>query len=133
MATESDHAPRVTQVLVAEDDAIIAFDIVKSLLAAGADVVGPAICVERAIELAEAETVDCAILDIRFGDGLIFPAALVLRQKGARIIFCTAYSDLESLRRDWPESYIVAKPVMPKLLLEAVAACCPQLTIPREG
>ena len=120
MTTESDQPPQAMRVLVAEDDAIVAFDIVKLLLAAGADVVGPAISVQRAIELAETDTVDCAILDIKFGDGLIFPAALLLRRKGARIIFYTAYADLESLSRDWPEALIVAKPNPPERLLQSV-------------
>jgi DNA-binding response OmpR family regulator len=57
--------------------------------------VGPARSLERALELAEAEDLDCAVLDVRLDGELIFPAAEVLRQKGRAIVFYTCQADLK--------------------------------------
>ena len=56
-----------TKVLVAEDDPILAFDIMRELMEAGADVVGPALSVARALELAEQENLSCGVLDVAAG------------------------------------------------------------------
>ena len=63
------------KVLVAEDEAILALDLVQTLSKAGANIIAPAKTVERAVELAQKEDLDCSILDVRLKDGLVFPAA----------------------------------------------------------
>jgi DNA-binding response OmpR family regulator len=87
------------RVLVAEDEPLLAYDIVTILMKAGAAVIGPAFSAERALELAKAEQLTCGVLDARLRDGLVFPAACVLRQKGAGIVFYTAQYDPEAKAR----------------------------------
>jgi DNA-binding response OmpR family regulator len=59
--------------MVAEDEAILAFDLVEALAQAGANVIGPVASVERAVELAHQEALDCSVLDVMLKDGLVFP------------------------------------------------------------
>src|SRR5262245_16520007 len=111
-------------VLVAEDEPIVAFEIVSLLRLAGAKVWGPATSLARTLELANSEHFDCAVLDVMLRGGLAFPAASVLRQQGAGLVFYTGYHDLEGLERDWPACQVLLKPAPPKLLVKAVRAAC---------
>jgi hypothetical protein len=97
------------------------------LLAAGADVKGPAFSLERALELVKAEHLSCAVLDVKLGDSLVFPVASLLRLRGVGIVFHTGIGDPQALRRDWPEAAVLVKPAPWDLLKRAVtAACCPE-------
>ncbi len=69
------------RILVAEDDPLLAFDLIGLLLKAGAQIAGPALSLERALELARAEPLNCGVLDVKLRDGLVFPAARILRDK----------------------------------------------------
>ena len=57
------------RVLVVDDEFLIAMDIETMLEDMGMQVVGPATTLKAALELAETETIDCAILDVDLGDG----------------------------------------------------------------
>jgi DNA-binding NarL/FixJ family response regulator len=95
---------RGARILVAEDEPLLALDLMNTLMRAGAAVLGPAMCLERALELVWAETFHCGVLDVRLRDGLVFAAAEVLRDKGAGIVFHTAQDNPEQLKRDWPDA-----------------------------
>jgi DNA-binding response OmpR family regulator len=124
MARASKKLLHGSRVLVAEDDPFVAFDIMKTLREAGAEILGPAMSHARALELAIIEDLDCAVLDVTLRDGLIFPAASILRQRGAGLVFYTSHQDLEGLKRNWPASQVLLKPAPPKLLVQAVKAAC---------
>jgi len=97
----------------------------RVLLMAGAQVIGPAMSLERTLELALAENPSCGVLDVRLRDGLVFPAAHLLRARGAGIVFHTGQIDPEGLKRDWPGTEVLFKPAPLRLLIPAVlAACC---------
>jgi CheY-like chemotaxis protein len=114
------------RVLIAEDNPILAFDIVSLLRDAGAETWGPAKSLRDALLLAECSPLDCGLLDVSLSDALVFPAAEVLRNRGINIIFYTGYGDPDRLKRDWPTAQVLIKPVPPQLLVQAiVAACCP--------
>jgi DNA-binding response OmpR family regulator len=113
------------RVLVAEDNPLLAFDIMRVLSEAGGNVVGPALSLARALELAVQETLNCGVLDVQLRDGLAYPAARVLRQKGAGILFYTGHADPDGLKRAWPEAEVLFKPAPLRLLIPAlIAACC---------
>ena len=116
------------RVLVAEDNPLVAFDIMAGLLKAGAHIMGPALSVERAIELAQLEAADCAVLDVKLRDGLVFPAAQILKEKEAGIGFYTGHINPESLKQQWPEAEVLIKPVPMQTLVRAVTAACKQQT-----
>jgi two-component system, response regulator PdtaR len=111
-------------VLVAEDEPFVAFDIMKTLREAGAEILGPAFSLARALELVSTEDLDCAVLDVMLRDGSIFPAAKLLRQQGAGLVFYTGRFDLDRLKRAWPGAQALLKPASPNLLVQAVKAAC---------
>jgi CheY-like chemotaxis protein len=126
METASDKLLHGSRVLVVEDEPLIAFDIVKTLRGAGAETLGPALSLARALELATAERLDCAVLDVMLRDGTVFRAARLLHQRGAGLVFYTGYFALDRLKRAWPGAQVLLKPASPKLLVEAVRSVCAQ-------
>jgi CheY-like chemotaxis protein len=114
------------KVLFVEDEAILALEMIKALLDAGAEVIGPVLSVRRAVELAKSQTLDCGFFDVALKDGLVFPAAEVLRQKGIGIVFYTGQADPEAIMRDWPKAKVLQKPTpLPALLQAVIEACVP--------
>ncbi len=112
------------RVLVAEDDPLLAFDLIGLLLKAGAQIAGQALSLERALELARAEQLNCGVLDVKLRDGLVFPAARILRDKGAGIVFYTGHHDPEGLKQDWPQAHVLLKPAPLHVLMRAVIEAC---------
>lgn len=112
------------RILVAEDEAILALDMICLLSKAGAEVIGPAMTVERALQLANEEDVDCGILDVSLGDGPVFPAAEVLKRKGAGLVFHTGHPDPDAIARQWPAAKVLAKPAPMKVLMAMVIEVC---------
>ncbi len=122
----SEHQPlQGALILIAEDEPLLAFEMMNVLLKAGAKVIGPAMSVERTLELVLAEKLTCAVLDVKLRDGLVFPAARLLRERGAGIVFHSAHIEPEGLKRDWPDTEVLSKPAPLRLLIPAIlAACC---------
>jgi len=112
------------RVLVAEDDAILAFDMMSFLRNAGAETLGPAANLKRAMALSQDELLSCGVLDVSLRDGLIFPAAQLLRDRCIGIVFYTGYAGIDDLRRDWPDAQILSKPAPSRFLISAVSAAC---------
>jgi DNA-binding response OmpR family regulator len=112
--------------LVVEDEAIIAFDIMRTLRSSGAEVLGPARSLGRALELANVEYLDCGVLDVTLGGNLVFPVASILKERVIGIVFYTGYYDLRGRKRDWVAAPVLLKPAPPIMLVEAVRAVCSQ-------
>jgi DNA-binding response OmpR family regulator len=112
------------RVLVVEDDALAAFDIMKTLRDACAEILVPAMSVARALEFAT-EDFDCAVLDVVLRDGAVFGAARLLHEQGVKLVFYTGHFDLD-LNREWPDAQVLIKPATPDLLVQAVRAACSQ-------
>jgi two-component system, response regulator PdtaR len=96
-----DQSRKAHRILIIEDDLLIASQIEAALTEAGFDVIGALTTGEEAIQMAEAERPDLAIVDIRLaGDRDGVDTALELfRSHGIRCIFASAYSDQEARRR----------------------------------
>ena len=91
MAEPGSDALRGRRLLVVEDDYMIAADLSRTLEGRGAEVVGPAGSVERALRLVEAEgdRLDGAVLDINLRDERVYPVADALAARGVPFIFLT--------------------------------------------
>ncbi len=109
-----------TRILVAEDDAILAFDLGITLQKAGAKILGPTLTLAHTLTLAESAPLSAAVLDISLRDEEVFPAAHTLRGRGVGIVFYTGYAAVEQLKRDWPDAQVLTKPTPARLLVEAV-------------
>ena len=89
------------RILIVEDDAIVAMTIEDSLHEMGYSVVGPAANAEDAIRIAGDEKPDLILMDIRIQgerDG-IEAASEITRSYNIPVIYLTAYSDDETIRR----------------------------------
>lgn len=80
-----------TQILVVEDEPLVAMHLEDVLSEMGLHVVGPAARIDEAIELARNSDIDCAVLDINLGGSKSFPVADILRERGIPFIFATGY------------------------------------------
>ena len=72
-------------VLVVEDEATIAIDITMALEEQGATIIGPVSAVADALRCIEETRIDCALLDIRLGDEIVWPVADALERDCAGI------------------------------------------------
>jgi two-component sensor histidine kinase/CheY-like chemotaxis protein len=105
-------------VLIVEDDAILALDLVDSLQSAGYDIIGPAGSVEHALDLLRQHDLCIAILDINLGAETSEPVAHNLRGRNVPFISISGYSRLQQppVFQDNP---FLSKPVhLPSLLRE---------------
>jgi CheY-like chemotaxis protein len=78
-------------ILVVEDEMILARDIRKRLAAAGATVVGPVATVNDALNLVEDCDLNCALLDVVLNGELVYPVAARLRVKNVPFAFISGY------------------------------------------
>ena len=81
------------RVLLVEDEAVIAFAVEDMLGELGVAVVGPAFRLDEAIELAQAEAIDAAILDVNLNDQRSYAVADELARRGVPFLFATGYAE----------------------------------------
>jgi DNA-binding LytR/AlgR family response regulator len=81
-------------ILIVEDEYLLADEARAEFEAQGATVVGPAASVEQALQLVKTTKVDAALLDIRLQHDLVFPVAQVLLDKKIPFFFVTGYDAL---------------------------------------
>lgn len=79
-------------ILVAEDEYLVAQDLVTELERHGARVVGPVASLSDAAQLVASTQLHGAILDIRLRDEMAFPVADQLAERGIPFVFATAFS-----------------------------------------
>ena len=123
MKTAGDRLLRNKRILIAEDDMILAFDLIVTLRQAGAEIVGPAATLKQALSLVKTPLLSAAVLDVNLGDEEVFPAASALEVLGVGIVFYTGYI-LSDLGRIWPKAQVLSKPAPPSLLIKAVSQAC---------
>jgi DNA-binding response OmpR family regulator len=79
-------------VLIVEDEFYLADDLASALDEMGAEVLGPFGRLEDACrQIEDAKPIDLAILDIDLVGERVFPAAELLRARGAPFLFATGY------------------------------------------
>jgi CheY-like chemotaxis protein len=79
------------RVLVVEDEFLAALTTVDFLESIGCEVVGPAARLSPALELAQSEALDAAVLDINIAGEMIWPVAERLQARGIPYLFLSAY------------------------------------------
>ncbi len=107
------------RILVVEDSYLIAFEYAAWLRRANFEVIGPAATVHDALELAHAQEVDAAILDIQVGRDKCFSIAGTLATKGIPFAFLTGYT-ADMISTDLQSYPVVIKPAMEGVFLEVV-------------
>jgi CheY-like chemotaxis protein len=107
-------------VLIVEDDFIVAYDIQTLMEEQGATIVGPAASLDeaRSVIAASATPIHVAVLDVNLSGAFVFPIAAQLRRAGVPFVFATAYADDDRLfPPDLKDAPRLAKPVMPNVLI----------------
>lgn len=79
------------RVLVVEDEMLVAMNIEDALTDLGAIVVGPAMRLDTALELAANADFDIAMLDVNIHGGRSYAVAELLKSHGKPFIFATGY------------------------------------------
>jgi CheY-like chemotaxis protein len=109
-------------VLVVEDEAVVAMELVRVLTAAGAKVIGPAGTIEEALDLLDGgQRIDRALLDVNLGGRLITPVAKALASRHIPFVYLTGYQE-----PDVDDGPILRKPVAASALLGALARGAPR-------
>jgi DNA-binding response OmpR family regulator len=121
MTTLQDGRLEGLRALVVEDEVTIAMVLEDALREAGCVLVGPIPRVGKAVEVARAEPIDFALLDVNLAGEKVFPVADVLAERNVPFVFLTGYgrSELPAAYADRPA---MAKPFKLAALLGVVAA-----------
>ncbi|MEM7724694.1 MAG: response regulator [Pseudomonadota bacterium] len=107
-------------ILIVEDEVLIALDISMMLEEEGASVVGP--CADIQSALAKTSKADAAILDVDLRGEDVFPVADSLHAAGTPFLFHTGRRDTDVLRaRYGTDVAIVEKPTTAETLLATVS------------
>ena len=113
------------RVLVVEDEAAISMLLEDMLLDFGCTVVGPAARLSTALEMAQVENFEVAILDVNVAGEPIYPAAEAIVKRNLPIVFSTGYGGA-GIREPFRDRPVVQKPFsqadLKRTLLAAVAA-----------
>jgi len=107
------------RILIVEDEMTIALLMEDMLVELGHDVVGMAMRLPQALELARSLSFDLAIIDVNL-DGLVsFPVADVLRDRRVPFIFATGYG-AAGIDLPYKDRLVVKKPFDLKNLRTAI-------------
>jgi CheY-like chemotaxis protein len=94
-AQDAMRAALIANILIVEDDAIIAFDLAETVRGMGHQVCGTAATMDAALAAAQASQPSLALMDLRLahGDSGITTAQALRRRSDLPIIFVTAFGD----------------------------------------
>jgi DNA-binding response OmpR family regulator len=103
------HSADRKRVLLVEDEALVAMLVEDFLTELGFEVVGPAMRLEPALQMAATADIDFAVLDINLAGKHSFPIAQVLRQRGISFLFASGYG-VAGLAEGFETSPVLQKP-----------------------
>ena len=97
-------------VLLVEDEALVAMMIQETLIEFGFQVLGPVSTASEALAAARERHIDAAVLDINLGDGLVYTVAEILAKRGVPFVFVTGY-DADSVDSRFNGIPVLQKPI----------------------
>lgn len=110
---EAEYAPILltgTNILVVEDEALVALAVNDALIDYGWSVIGPFSVVADARKAALKTPINAAILDVNVNGDLVYPLAELLREKAIPFVFVTGYG-VESIDPRFRNVQVLHKPV----------------------
>jgi DNA-binding response OmpR family regulator len=108
------------RILLVEDEGLVAMLAEEILLDAGWQVI-LAMQLEQAIQAANSDRFDVAVLDVNLGGGrMSFPVARFLMESGTPFVFATGYAG-DAVLTEFPGYDVIQKPYNPASLLAAVS------------
>lgn len=110
-------------VLIVEDEHLVAMALAEDFEAAGAIVIGPAASIETAlILLRDAARIDAAILDIQLQHELVYPLADVLMRHGVPFIFTSGHA-AEVVPSEYAAILQCEKPALTRDVVRTLLRC----------
>lgn len=103
------------QVMVVEDEALVAMALRESLSELGYSVVGPFSRMSEAILALRSLRIDAAVLDVNLGGEVVYPLADVLAADHVPFIFVTGYG-ADEIERRFASVPVLQKPIEPDVL-----------------
>lgn len=107
-------------ILVVEDEALIAMAISLEVSDRGHRIIGPAHALGQARKMLDTETIDGAILDVQLGKDEVFPIALQLSKRGIPFIFHSGHITDESQIDEAYAAPLYGKPTDTGLLVDSL-------------
>jgi two-component sensor histidine kinase/CheY-like chemotaxis protein len=110
---EAENTPLVlagTNILVVEDEALVALAVNDALLESGWTVIGPFSAVADAVKVVLKTPISAAILDVNLNGDLVYPLAEMLVEKEIPFIFVTGYG-AESIDPRFKDVRVLQKPI----------------------
>ena len=114
-------------VLLVEDELIVAWLLEDMLADLGCAVVGPAASVNQALAMIDAEAIDVAVLDVNLNGQMSYPIADALAARGVPFVFSTGY-DKDRLLDGYQTFPVLQKPFHRSELVDTFA----KLLTPKE-
>lgn len=113
---------RMRNILIVEDDPIFALDLQDLVYESGGNPVGPAHCLQGALELSASYPIDLAIVDVNLSDGPtgLSVARLLSERFGIRTVIVSGNVPPPGAVSD-TEHVFVQKPVPHKVLAQIMA------------
>jgi len=108
------------EVLILEDNMIIALDASDMLTTNGAADIELSSTVDHALAVLERKSIGFALLDINLGSQTSLPVAEKLHEMGVPFVLATGYSDVESVVNAYPDAPVVKKPFTAESLMKEV-------------
>ena len=109
------------RILVAEDDYLVALDLVDQLRSLGAEVIGPFHDVASARSILPSKRPDIAVLDVKLGADLVYPLADMLVEAGVPFVFTTGF-DASALPVRYASRPRMMKPITARHLQAVLSA-----------
>ena len=109
------NGPDASRVLVVEDEVLVAMMIQDFLTEKGHAVIGPISRASEALLVAKEGDFDAAILDIHLGDGMAYPVAEILAERGVPFVFVTGYQ-ADTIDDRFSEVPVLQKPIERQML-----------------
>ena len=103
------------RIFVVEDSPVVADDSAEILHELGCTVIGPAGTMASALQLAEAEEFDAAIVDLNIRGGKSFAVLKILQARGIPFLVTSGYADW-TMPEEWMERPRLPKPYTPDML-----------------
>jgi DNA-binding NtrC family response regulator len=113
-----------TQILVAEDAALIGIDLADHFEAFGAQVIGPVATVSDAMRLIDGKALNAALLDFNLQDGNVTPLLKKLAARRVPTVIYSGQSLSADVRRDYPDVTVLQKPAPMHLIVAELADAC---------
>jgi CheY-like chemotaxis protein len=112
--------PTGLRILVVEDEAIVAMMLDDILTELGHHVVGPVHRVNKALEIAQNEPIDIALLDVHVAGAEVYEVAERLEARHIPFVFTTGYGKM-GLREAFSGRPVLQKPFSVKSLSDILA------------